>query len=98
MRRRTLLKAALAGAALGWTFRVANGKVSAGVPLPSAFDEVDFFGLGHAIRDGARFPVPEPGEERELVIVGGGISGLTALYRLRDLDAVLLEKESEPGG
>jgi len=34
----------------------------------------------------------------DTVIVGGGIAGLTAAYRLRDRDILLLEKEDVPGG
>ncbi|MEE9249036.1 MAG: FAD/NAD(P)-binding protein, partial [Dehalococcoidia bacterium] len=39
-------------------------------------------------------------EEKVLdtIVVGGGIAGLTAAYRLRDRDILLLEKEEIPGG
>lgn len=98
MRRRTLLKAGLGAAAGAWCFPVSGGRVGAGVALPDTFDEVDRFHRAHAIRDGRAFPAPAPTETRDVVIIGGGISGLTALYRLRDLDTVLLEKEPEVGG
>jgi oxygen-dependent protoporphyrinogen oxidase len=35
---------------------------------------------------------------KDVVVVGGGIAGLTAAWRLRDLDTVLLEAEPRVGG
>ncbi|HEX8103606.1 MAG TPA: FAD-dependent oxidoreductase [Solirubrobacteraceae bacterium] len=40
----------------------------------------------------------ESGEAREVVVVGGGIAGLAAAWRLRDRDVVLLEAEDRLGG
>jgi len=37
-------------------------------------------------------------EPHEVIIVGGGISGLTAAYLLKDSDILLLEKEDHVGG
>lgn len=37
-------------------------------------------------------------EIRDVVVVGGGIAGLTAAHALRDLDVVLLEATDRPGG
>ena len=52
----------------------------------------------HQIRDGKGFDRPPVSARHDVVIVGGGVSGLTAAYRLRDLNFLLLEKEPHWGG
>src|SRR5262252_7306860 len=52
----------------------------------------------HRVRDGAKFELPKPSAEYEVVIVGGGPSGLTAAYKLRHSNFLLLEKEPRCGG
>ena len=37
-------------------------------------------------------------EEHEVIVVGGGIAGLTAAYALRDSDVLLLEADGRVGG
>ena len=57
-------------------------------------------GIGHLIRDGLR-PEPESWERAGVVIVGGGVAGLAAAWRLMRAgveDFVLLELEQAPGG
>jgi protoporphyrinogen/coproporphyrinogen III oxidase len=52
----------------------------------------------HQVRDGKVFDRPPVSAKHDVVIVGGGVSGLAAAYRLRDLNFLLLEKEPHWGG
>src|SRR5262245_61517670 len=52
----------------------------------------------HRVRDGAPFRLPKPSRQFDVVILGGGASGLCAAYRLRDTNFLLLEKEPRLGG
>jgi protoporphyrinogen oxidase len=58
--------------------------------------------LGHRLRDGMRVTPPaDAWENKSVVIVGGGVAGLTAAWRLLKSgidDFVLLELEPAPGG
>ena len=58
----------------------------------------EHFELCHQVRDGHSFPAPGPSARHDVAIIGGGVSGLTAAYLMRDHDFVLLEKESHWGG
>lgn len=52
----------------------------------------------HQVRDGKVFSRPPASAKHDVVIVGGGVSGLTAAYRLQHRDVLLLEKEPHWGG
>lgn len=56
---------------------------------------------GHRIRDRARFAAPPRREKAPVVIVGGGVAGLSAAWRFDKRgfrDFVVLESESQAGG
>jgi protoporphyrinogen oxidase len=52
----------------------------------------------HQVRDGKFFLRPPASSKHDVIIVGGGVSGLTAAYRLTHRDVLLLEKEIHWGG
>src|SRR5688572_14187678 len=59
--------------------------------------------LGHKLRDGYQpKPADDAWTEHDIVIVGGGVAGLAAAWRLLaadpKLDVVVLELESKAGG
>jgi glycine/D-amino acid oxidase-like deaminating enzyme len=61
----------------------------------------DDFARGHQLRDRARFAAPQKQQRVPIVIVGGGIAGLCAAWRLQKRgihDFVVLEMEARAGG
>lgn len=107
--RRTALKTVIAGVAAGplgcrepssaelSTARLHEAPSQAQALCPMQL-RGESFARAHSKRDGTAFPRSEVAQDVEIVIVGGGPSGLCALHELRDRDAILLEKESTLGG
>jgi NAD(P)-binding Rossmann-like domain len=61
----------------------------------------DSFQMGHQLRDRGGFPQPTQVVKRAVVIVGGGIAGLSSAWRLHKkgfTDFVLVEMNDQPGG
>jgi monoamine oxidase len=67
---------------------------------PSGAPLVDgeHFEICHQVRDGHHFELPAATAKADVVIVGGGVAGLSAAYFLRGKDWLLLEKEDHFGG
>ena len=89
---------------------VVVGSVAAGCPIDetllaapdtkSAASRVEgeHFEICHQIRDAKPFPRPDSTRKADMVIIGGGVAGLSAAYFLRGKDWLLLEKEDHFGG
>jgi hypothetical protein len=90
---------------------VVAGSVAAGCPIDASLLAVpdekcsttsrvegEHFEVCHQVRDGHQFQRPEATRKADVVIVGGGVAGLSAGYFLRGKDWLLLEKEDHFGG
>jgi len=87
---------------------VVAGSVAAGCPVDQALVAApeaarpavdgEHNEICHQVRDGHQFPRPTAAARHDIVIVGGGMSGLSAAWFLRDRDFLLLEKEEHWGG
>ena len=90
---------------------VVAGSVAAGCPIDAtllaATDSKadgkphvhgDHFETCHSIRDGHHFARPDVTRNAAVVIIGGGVAGLSAAYFLGGEDFLLLEKEDHFGG
>jgi glycine/D-amino acid oxidase-like deaminating enzyme len=97
MNRRELL-----AAFLGLPVALAACRRNEAVPLPAGEIVGASDAFGHRVRDGGRVEVPQDAWSKvPLVIVGGGVAGLTAAWRLQNSgfkDFALFELESAPGG
>jgi hypothetical protein len=97
MNRRELLTAFL-----GLPVALAACRRNEAPPLPEGEIVGASDAFGHRLRDGAHVEVPHDAWSNvPLVIVGGGVAGLTAAWRLQNSgfkDFVLIELESAPGG
>jgi monoamine oxidase len=94
--RRDFLKFVVAGSVTaGCPFR---GSLTPAPPEASAQIEGDHFAICHEVRDGTDFPKPPVFKRYDVIIVGGGVSGMSAAHFLRDHNFLLLEKESHFGG
>ncbi len=87
---------------------VVVGSIASGCPINHALlaeptgggplVEGEHFSVCHQVRDGHSFPRPDATKKADVVIVGGGVAGLSAAYFLKGKDWLLLEKEDHFGG
>ncbi|MEQ1919892.1 MAG: FAD-dependent oxidoreductase [Elusimicrobiota bacterium] len=96
--RRSFIKWVIAGAASASPFGCAPaGKGGPGGP-PAAKLGSEANKVCHDVRDGLMNAFPPPSKSVDVVILGGGASGLAAAERCFGSDFLLLEKEPHVGG
>src|SRR5512140_2282111 len=87
---------------LGAPFALAACRSGNSTPFPDGEIVGQTVNLGHILRENRNFEVPaDRWESKKVVIIGGGIAGLTAAWKFRKEsfnDFVLLELEKELGG
>src|SRR4051812_17804216 len=99
--RRSFIRWVLAsGAAMGCPIPAgAESKDAAdGSAIPAAHLRSEDYSVCHKVRDGESFAMPRPDQRCDVVIIGGGPSGLAAADELKTSDFLLLEKEDHVGG
>jgi len=95
--RRDFIKFVVAGSvAAGCPVDISLLAAETPPPVPSVEGEDNR--ICHQVRDGKVFERPPVSARHDVVIVGGGVSGLAAAYLLRDRDFLLVEKEPHWGG
>ena len=67
-------------------------------PVAPPHVEGEHFEICHQLRDGHHFDLPASTAKADIVIVGGGVAGLSAAYYLRGKGWLLLETEDHFGG
>ena len=86
---------------------IVAGSLAAGCPVdlslfaaeaPAAEVDGEHFEICHKVRDGETFARPPVSKHYDVIIAGGGVSGMGAAYFLRDYNFLLLEKEAHWGG
>jgi hypothetical protein len=87
---------------LGAPFALAACRPGGSVPFPDGEIVGQTVNLGHVLRENRIFEVPaDKWETKRVAIIGGGIAGLTAAWKLKMenlSDFILLELEKELGG
>ncbi len=93
---------AVSSMAGGYPFRNFPGLINAGGGRPSPTGAFNPFELCHGVMGGQSWdPPPASGDLLDCIILGGGMSGLTAAWKLRRLglrDVLILEKNDRIGG
>jgi len=87
---------------------IVAGSVAAGCPIDLSLlaapaegqpqIDGDHFEICHRVRDGQTFSRPPVTKRYDIIIAGGGASGLASAYFLQGQDFLLLEKEPHWGG
>jgi len=96
--RRSFLKvgaAATIGAALARPVWAADAPA---LPYQVTGWHGDAYETCHKVRDNAFTKLPAVSQKHDVVIVGSGIAGMTAAFKLRDLDVLVLEQDKRLGG